>query len=136
MDGQFAAGEFHLVHRNQLLDIAVVGVLIEIGTPVNTVIDEILRNAPIEEGEVELHGTVNAKDILPRFDRRYYYYSGSLTTPPCSEGVRWFVLKKPVFVSQAAIDHLHEVIAAFPGYDGFPNNNRPVRPLNGRVIRK
>jgi carbonic anhydrase len=44
------------------------------------------------------------------------------------------VLKEPVFVSQEAIDHLHEVISEFAHYDGFPDNNRPVRPLNGRVI--
>ncbi|MCK7496967.1 MAG: carbonic anhydrase family protein [Comamonadaceae bacterium] len=44
----------------------------------------------------------------------YYTYSGSLTTPPCSEGVRWFVLKKPVFVSQEAIDRFHAIVADFP----------------------
>jgi carbonic anhydrase len=136
VNGQLAEAELHLVHRDALLDVAVIGVLINVGSPVNPVIDEILRKAPSEEGEIELPGSVNAKDLLPRFDRRYYHYSGSLTTPPCSEGVRWFVLKEPVFVSQEAIDHLHEVIAEFPGYEGYPNNNRPVRPLNGRVILK
>ncbi|MFH0344113.1 MAG: carbonic anhydrase [Chromatiales bacterium] len=131
VNGTFADAELHLVHRNKLLDLAVVGVLVKVGSPVNTVINEILL---AEEGE-EL-GFKNAKNVLPRFDRRYYNYSGSLTTPPCSEGVRWFVLKRPVFVSQAAIDHLHEVIAEFPDYDGFPDNNRPVRPLNDRAILK
>ena len=76
---------------------------------------------------------INAKDVLPQF-KSYYNYSGSLSTPPCSEGVRWFVLKEPVFVSQGAIDHLHAVISQLPGYNGFRDNNRPVRPLNGRVI--
>jgi len=92
VDGQFAAAELHLVHRNALLDLAVVGVLVNVGFPVNAVIDEILLNAPAEEGEVTLPGFINAKDILPR-SKRYFNYSGSLTTPPCSEGVRWFVLK-------------------------------------------
>ena len=50
VDGQFAAAELHLVHRNALLDLAVVGVLVNVGSPVNTAIDTILRNAPIEEG--------------------------------------------------------------------------------------
>jgi carbonic anhydrase len=134
VNGQFAAAELHLVHRNALLDLAVVGVLVNVGSPVNTVIDEILRNASTESGEeVDLGGSINAKDVLPQF-KSYYTYSGSLTTPPCSEGVRWFVLKEPVFVSQAAIDHLHDVISEFTNYEGFRNNNRPVRPLNGRVI--
>ncbi|MGE0827587.1 MAG: carbonic anhydrase [Candidatus Binatia bacterium] len=136
VNGQLAAAEVHLVHRNALLDLAVVGVLINVGTPVNHVIDKILREAPLEEGEIELDESVNAKDLLPRFDKKYYHYSGSLTTPPCSEGVRWFVLQEPVFVSQEAIDRLHEVIAEFPHYEGSPNNNRPVRPLNGRAILK
>lgn len=134
VNGQFADAELHLVHRNNLLDLAVVGVLVNVGSPVNAVIDEILLNASLESGEeVILPGSVNAKDLLPK-SRSYYTYSGSLTTPPCSEGVRWFVLKEPVFVSQEAIDHLHEVISEFDHYDGFANNNRPVRPLNGRVI--
>jgi carbonic anhydrase len=133
VNGQFAAAELHLVHRNALLDLAVVGVLVNVGSPVNAVIDDILLNAPIEEGEIELGGSVNAKDVLPQ-SKSYYNYSGSLTTPPCSEGVRWFVLKEPVFVSQEAIDRLHEIISNFPHYEGFPDNNRPVRPLNGRAI--
>jgi carbonic anhydrase len=135
VNGEFAAAELHLVHRSNLLDFAVVGVLINVGFPVNEELDEILINAPADEGEIELEGSVNAKDLLPS-QKGYYHYSGSLTTPPCSEGVRWFVLKKPVFVSQEAIDHLHAVISQFPGYGGFPDNNRPVRPLNGRAILK
>lgn len=133
VNGQFAAAELHLVHRNALLDLAVVGVLINVGSPVNSVVNEILLNAPIEEGEFEIYGSINAKNVLPR-SKGYYTYSGSLTTPPCSEGVRWFVLKEPVFVSQEAIDRLHEIISNFPHYEGFPDNNRLVRPLNGRVV--
>ena len=133
VNGRFADAEIHLVHRNELLDLAVVGVLVNVGSPVNTAIDEILRSAS-EEEEVSIpRWTINARDVLPQH-RSYYAYSGSLTTPPCSEGVRWFVLKEPVRVSQEAVDHLHEIIGHFPGYGGFHDNNRPVRPLNGRVI--
>lgn len=134
VNGQFAAAELHLVHRNALLDLAVVGVLVNVGTPVNTDIDEILRSASDEEKVSRPGVVINAKDVLPDSKKGYYNYSGSLTTPPCSEGVRWFVLKTPVFVSQAAIDHLHDLIRGFPNYDNFPANNRPVRPLNGRAI--
>jgi carbonic anhydrase len=135
VNGRFAAAELHLVHRNLLSDLAVVGVMIEVGSPVNAVVDEALRSASTESGEdVDLHKDLNARAVLPRHTSRYFTYSGSLTTPPCSEGVRWFVLKEPVFVSQEAIDHLHDVIADFEGYDGFADNNRPVAPLNGRAI--
>ena len=58
--------------------------------------------------------------------RDYYRFSGSLTTPPCSDGVRWLVMKEPVQVSQAQID-------AFKAVMHHPNN-RPVQPLNGRLV--
>lgn len=134
VNGQLAAAELHLVHRNALLDLAVVGVMIQVGRPVNRVIESILMNAPEVAGEeVDLGGDIDAEDVLPRFVS-YYNYSGSLTTPPCSEGVRWFVLKEPVFVSKKAIERFHEIISLFPNYGGYPDNNRPVRPLNGRAI--
>jgi carbonic anhydrase len=133
VNGGFAAAELHLVHRNILLDLAVVGIFLQVGAPVNAVIDQILLNAPLAEGGIDLGGVINAKDVLPQFVS-YYNYSGSLTTPPCSEGVRWFVLKEPVFVSQAAINNLHVIISRFPEYGGYPDNNRPIRPLNGRAI--
>jgi carbonic anhydrase len=64
-----------------------------------------------------------------------YSYSGSLTTPGCTEGVAWSVLADGGGVSKAAVARLHQVIARFPYYYGYPNNNRPVLPLNGRVIK-
>lgn len=134
VDGRAAAAELHLVHRDNLLDLAVLGVRVHVGSPVNPAIDRILLNAPTTSGEqVVLPGFFDANDALPE-RRDYYAYSGSLTTPPCSEGVRWLVLKQPVFVSQEAIDHLHEVIRNFANAGGFPDNNRPVQSLNGRVI--
>lgn len=137
LNGQFAAGELHLVHRNSLLDLAVVGVMLQIappGTPVNAAVEAILQGVPEVAGEeVELAPGLDPRQVLPP-QLGYYSYSGSLTTPPCSEGVRWFVLKQPVYVSQEAIDRYHDVIAHFPGYAGFRDNNRPVRPLNGRAV--
>lgn len=65
----------------------------------------------------------------------FYTYTGSLTTPGCTEGVRWSVVANGGHVSRAAVAHFHKVIAKFPNYDGNPNDNRPVQPLNGRVIR-
>ena len=138
--------ELHLVHMNGVGQLAVVGVLLRIGDTPNPVIDLIFANAPAEEGTVPVTGvTINARDVLPGFaaNRRgsdpvvlndYHAYPGSLTTPPCSEGVRWFVLKQPVAVSAASVERMHERVAHFPHYNGYPNNNRPVQPLNGRAV--
>jgi carbonic anhydrase len=66
----------------------------------------------------------------------FYAYDGSLTTPGCTQGVRWLVLAGVGHVSPAAVAHLHQVIAHFTDYRGYPNNNRPVQPRNGRVITR
>jgi carbonic anhydrase len=65
----------------------------------------------------------------------FYAYDGSLTTPGCTEDVRWSVLADGGQVSKAAVARLHRVIGQFPNYDGYRNNNRPTQPLNGRIIR-
>jgi carbonic anhydrase len=65
----------------------------------------------------------------------FYSYTGSLTTPGCTEGVLWSVLAGAGQVSNAAVTRYHRLIAQFPNYNGYPNNNRPVQPLNGRVIK-
>ena len=64
----------------------------------------------------------------------YYAYGGSLTTPGCTENVRWSVLSDGGHVSRAAVRRFHDVISKFADYDGYENNNRPVQPLNGRVV--
>ena len=138
LNGKQFAMEAHLVHINASSQLAVVGVLLDEAPAGNTLIDDVFAAAPEEEGEFEMQELqLNALDLLPGRGRavtHYFTYVGSLTTPPCSEGVRWFVLAEPVRVSHEAVDRLHEIISEFPHYDGFPDNNRPVQPLNGRQI--
>jgi hypothetical protein len=89
--------------------------------------------------EVEVEEERSPLELLPvagdavEVDR-YYTYPGSLTTPGCTEGVRWIVLKDALGVSPRATERLHELIAGFPGYDGYGNNNRPTQPLKDREI--
>lgn len=66
-----------------------------------------------------------ANEFVPNF-KNYFTYSGSLTTPPCTEGVKWVVLKNPVSIEE-------EDVAALKALEG--KNNRPVQPLNGRVVQ-
>src|SRR6267154_2339678 len=77
------------------------------------------------EKETLIHGVeINAADLLP-VDRGYYSFPGSLTTPPCTEGVSWFVLKTPTEISSTEIVQFGAL---------YPHNARPVQPLNRRTI--
>jgi carbonic anhydrase len=133
VNGQHADMEVHLVHGDSLGNNAVLGILLDIGGDPNALIEEIFENAPAEEGTAVVGGTLNAEDLLPG-SLGYYTYAGSLTTPACTEGARWWVLRRTVQVSEDTVDTLHDLIGDFPDYDGYSQNNRPVRPLNGRVI--
>ncbi|HSS06074.1 MAG TPA: carbonic anhydrase family protein, partial [Rhodanobacteraceae bacterium] len=63
--------------------------------------------------------------LLPE-KRDYYTFAGSLTTPPCSEGVTWFVLKSPVRIADTEIEKFAAI---------YPLNARPIQPLNGRAVQ-
>jgi carbonic anhydrase len=135
LNGKQYAAEIHFVHKNMLGQLLVVGVLLnESGKAARGILDEILAAAPLSEGTAKQEGhSLNANSILPE-DRRFFTYAGSLTTPPCTEGVRWFVLQTPIPVTEYVIRQLHLITGKFPGYDGFANNNRPILSLNGRKI--
>ena len=93
---------------------------------VNPLIAQIWEHIP-KNGKNNLvkDPTINAANLLPN-SKAYFSYSGSLTTPPCSEGVIWNVLTEPIQVSQ-------EQIAAFQKL--YRLNSRLVQPLNGRIIK-
>jgi carbonic anhydrase len=143
VNGRLADVEAHFVHMNAQGATAVVGVFYRIGQHPNKLLSKILLAAPTTAGD-EAHageaspaemfddiGGVKAMRRGPVRAESFYTYGGSLTTPSCTEDVRWSVLANGGHVSKAAVDHLHEVIAGFPKYEGYPNNNRPVQPLNG-----
>ena len=117
--------EMHLVHQDENGTLAVIGVLIEQGAE-NAAFAPLWAHLPEAPGPAQHHENVavNAEDLLPAA-RHAYRYDGSLTTPPCSEGVKWFVLTTPVELSAAQI-------AAFTAI--FHGNNRPVQPLGEREL--
>lgn len=117
----------HLVHRNHEGQLAVVAVLIDPGAA-NGLIHKVWTHMPLDSGDrVRLPaGLIDLRELLPT-DQRYYQFMGSLTTPPCTEGVLWNVLKSPVTVSREQLKLFSQI---------FPNNARPVQALNGRVVRE
>jgi carbonic anhydrase len=85
------------------------------------------NNLPLEKGEaVAARGLIDLNELLPE-DRRYYTYMGSLTTPPCSEGVLWVVMQKPLAVSGRQIDIFAHL---------YPMNARPIQQAAGRLIKQ
>jgi len=116
----------HLVHRDAQGRLAVVAVLLEQGGA-QPVVQAVWNNLPLEKGEELAASTaIDLRQLLPS-GRGYFTYMGSLTTPPCSEGVLWLVMKQPVPVSP-------EQMALFARL--YPMNARPVQPAAGRMIKE
>ena len=116
--------EMHFVHKSPSGTLAVVGVFIEQGAH-NKAFDPIWENLPKQKG-VESHFEhvhVDVDNLLPH-SHKSYRYDGSLTTPPCSEGVKWIVMKSPIHLSKEQIKTFTAIIK---------ENNRPVQPLHHRV---
>jgi carbonic anhydrase len=124
-DGQRYAMEVHLVHKSADGNLAVVGVLLKRGAE-NPTLGKLLDNvsSTINETRLVSNLTINAADLLPA-DRQVFHYSGSLTTPPCSENVNWFVMKTPIEVSDAQVRQ-------FAGLIG--ENARPLQSIHWRSI--
>lgn len=123
VDGKPSAMVIHFVHKNDAGRLAVLGVLLKEGNE-NPGLKALWTHAPAKEGpEVAPEGVMfNPANLLPR-EYEFYSYEGSLTTPPCTEGVRFFILKSHVNVSR-------EQVEQFP----FKKNARPIQPQNGRAI--
>lgn len=118
VNGQAAPMEVHLVHAGPAGTLAVVGVLVREGAA-NPVLQRIWE--AIGKGPIPLDATA----LLPA-GRRGYSYSGSLTTPPCTEGVSWYVLQEGIELSGKQLQDFRSL---------FPEGNaRPVQPLNGRPV--
>lgn len=119
--------EAHFVHADEDGNLAVVAVFVEQGAA-NAALEKLGKDLPVRAGDKhDLDVKVAAAELMPK-TRDYYRFSGSLTTPPCSEGVNWLVLKHPITASEQQIEQLHAAM----GHD----NARPVQPLNARIIVK
>jgi len=117
--------EAHFVHADSKGNLAVIAVMFNEGKA-NVALESLWLQMPHEiDSPVDLKSRVLASELTP-VNRTYYRFSGSLTTPPCSEGVRWLMMKTPLTASKAQIAMFEETVKH--------HNNRPIQPLNGRVI--
>ncbi len=116
----------HFVHRNEVGQLAVLAVLLEPGEA-NPLIQKVWTHMPLDVNDsVRMPpDLIHVGEILPR-DQRYYQYMGSLTTPPCTEGVLWLILKQPVSISREQLRLFGQLYA---------NNARPVQPRHDRPVR-
>ena len=127
ISGKQYAMSVHLVHADESGNLAVVAVLMQQGKD-NSALSDLWQNLPKEKNKEDLLNAIqfDVNQLLPE-DLGYYTYSGSLTTPPCSENVTWIVLKHPILVSKAEIQR-------FAGL--YPNNARPTQSLHGREVQE
>lgn len=126
VDGRGADMVAHLVHRDPQGRLAVVAVLIEPGTP-HEAVQMVWNNLPLEKNETVTPSTLlDLAQLLPA-RREYYTYMGSLTTPPCTEGVLWIVMKQPLHLSEQQI----RIFARL-----YPMNARPVQAAWDRLIKE
>jgi len=126
INGHASAMVAHLVHKNAAGKLAVVAVLLKSGDA-NAMLATLWSHLPeAKEKEVAPTGVnINVADMLPA-RHAYYAFTGSLTTPPCSEDVRWLVLREPTAVSASQIARFAK---------RYPMNARPTQPINGREIK-
>ena len=126
LEGKEYPAELHLVHTGPKGDLAVVGVFIQEGSA-NEALSGLWNQLPRTKGETKQLPSVqvNAERLLPE-ERQHFLYPGSLTTPPCSEGVMWMVMDEPIEMSAEQIAALRSIIGT---------SNRPVQPLGSRQLR-
>lgn len=125
VEGRSYPMELHFVHANAKGELAVLGVFLEEGEE-NISLDPVWKAMPIQKTEAQtISGShVDIAKLLPN-DRSVFRYFGSLTTPPCSEIVKWVVFQEPIQISAAQVAKFKEI---------FPFNARPVQPLERRFI--
>jgi carbonic anhydrase len=118
--------EAHFVHADAQGNLAVVGVMFVEGAE-NAELAQLWAKMPMKEGDHSaLSGEAKTLTNLLPSNREYYRFNGSLTTPPCSEGVKWMVMKTPLTISKAQVEKFSHAVHG--------TNNRPVQPVNARVI--
>jgi carbonic anhydrase len=118
--------EMHMVHSNQYNQLSVIAIMAQEGEA-SAPFDFLEKYLPVNPNETKTIDTSFDLNLNLPEDKNYYNYTGSLTTPPCTEGVNWFVFNSPITISVEQVKKLQELMPI--------NNYRPENPLNGRVVK-
>lgn len=126
-DGKRSEMEVHFVNKKEDGSLAVVGILMKKGKK-NKALEALFKHFPKKKGTHEMvtNALISPMDFIPK-DDEYYTYTGSLTTPPCSEPVTWYVLKEKIELSFDQIKKFRKL---------FPMNSRPLQSLSQRIIEE
>jgi carbonic anhydrase len=123
VDARYYPMEVHFVHQDEAGNLLVIGLMFEEGEH-NPVLHQLPTFRAVR-GEDPIGEPFDYNELVKGRDE-YFIYNGSLTTPPCSEGVQWLVMKQPIVASAEQIQYIHDLV----GFD----NNRPIQPHNARII--
>lgn len=119
--------EAHLVHQSKDGELGVIGVFIDVGKE-NKFLKEVFDAMPAHTGEKEVSTTkiLYANELIPN-SKSYYHYLGSLTTPPCTQIVEWYVMQEPITISQAQLKQFETL---------YTGNFRPTQEMGSRKLLK
>jgi carbonic anhydrase len=117
--------EMHIVHQDPVTsNLVVIGIFLKEGDA-NPFLEKIWSLMPTVENKESIStDSINLIDAFPS-DKKYYTYTGSLTTPPCSQGIDWIIIKEPMEISSEQIKKFSDI---------HPDNSRPTQPLNNREV--
>ncbi len=126
IDGKEFDMEIHFVHQSAEGFYAVVAILIEEGTHTNPFLAHFMNSLPTHVNEeIKTWEQADPAESLPVHPNKFYHYSGSLTTPPCTEGINWIVMEEPVEATEEQIEAIHQIIH---------DDNRPIQEVNERIV--
>ncbi len=127
IDERAYAMEAHLVHGDEHGHLAVIAVLFQLGAEDSAIARVFAASPKTADTRRTLASPVDPNALIPEV-RDYYAFTGSLTTPPCTEGVSWIVLKQPLTVSKDEVAFLERAMHG--------HNNRPIQPLHDRTVAR
>jgi carbonic anhydrase len=123
IEGKSSPFEIHLVHRDRAGHIVVVSLLAELG-PGHPVVSTLWSSLPMYAGESAPSRQLELSTLIPN-NLHHFAYHGSLTTPPCTEGVQWIVMKEKISIAQAQIDQFVALVG---------HNARAIQPIHDRRV--